>query len=423
MAIVTGSIERARLKYPDLDTSNLRVIGWGAGQHFRDYYPLLGQSLKLEYTICPNPENQGKHLYGVEVKPPDSLLKESPENVLIVIFSNHHSEVIHQIVDQYSDFRAVVAMDFNYDNATVIREYQSVAEMVPRMSFQRKLGHTPKFGIFVQGLAFPCTPAVLAWNRLRFPDAYQCMTTWDHLPDELLDRCRPWLDELILVPQPEHRGPKDHRNYVFRSARISLEHLAEKNIEFAIRCRSDNFLTGSIQSVVDKFFVKGRNKGKIALSLRGAWQYIPFHFSEKAMVARTKDMLDLWSVPEDPRHRIEVDTPRLTQSGKNHFQELRHHAGECYLWSHYAHQLGFPADTLQDSYRFAQSRLLALEPQMGWYSLRDVPLFNVQRDTSYGWSSQNWNRLFSDGEDALSRASEISSMDVSIDDFWQRKVG
>ena len=55
MSIVTGTLLRARLKYPDLDLSKVRLVGWGAGQFFQDFYPCVSEYLNLQYTICPYP--------------------------------------------------------------------------------------------------------------------------------------------------------------------------------------------------------------------------------------------------------------------------------------------------------------------------------------------------------------------------------
>lgn len=424
MAIVTGSIERARLKYPGLDTSNLRLIGWGAGQYFRDYYPFIAEHLDLQYTICPRPENHGKRIHGVDVRPPSALREESTENTLIVILALHYPEIMNQISEQHGKFRTVRSINFNDGSNASLDELQDLAGLLPGLSLQHPQSIQPKAGIFVQGLAFDFTPLILASHRLRFPSVHQCMVTWDHQPRELLDRCREWLDELILVPQPENLG-LFNRNAVLRSARIGAEHLAGKNIEFAVRCRSDNLLTGSIYEAINKFFSRGRNAGKIAASLSSSWQHVPFHFSEKTMVARTSDMLSLWSRAEDPRsaEEAEAEYKRASEAADGHFQTLAQTTFESYLWGDYAHRLGYPTETLMDSYRFAQARLLALEPHLTYQSLKFVPLFNVLRDAGYSFTLESWNRLLSDGEDALQRAEAVSRMKVNTAEYWQGKVG
>lgn len=424
MAIVTGSIERARFKYPDAELSGVRLIGWGAGQFFCDFYPSLSQHLKLQYTICPYPENQGKYIHGVEVRAPSALNDESLENTLIVVMANHGSEIMNQISRQFGAFRTVRALDLGFETADLLDELYDVQALLPTLEVKRQV-QSKKLGIFIQGLAFDCTPLVLAWNRLQFPSAYQCMVTWDHQSKELLDRCRLWLDELILVPQPTNMGFY-YRNAVLRSARLGIEHLAAQGIEYAVRCRSDNVLHGSIQKAINGLFSRGRNQGKIAVSLNASWQHVPFHFSEKAMLARTSDLLVLWSLPEDPRPDDWADSelsPTFELVPERHFQELSQYTFESFLWRGYAETLGYTTETLVESHDFARSRLLALEPYLNWYSLKFAPLFNVSRDTAYSFSPESWNRLFSDRDDAMQRAESVSRLELNSADFWRGRVG
>ncbi|HBO0857340.1 TPA: hypothetical protein RQ911_000724 [Pseudomonas aeruginosa] len=424
MSIVTGTLLRARLKYPDLDLSKVRLVGWGAGQFFQDFYPCVSEYLNLQYTICPYPENQGKRIHGVEVRAPSALEQESLEHTVIVVMANHFPEVMNQISQLHGRFRTVRAIDFDPGNAALLDEMQDIAELLPSLTMRRDLPSS-RMGIFVQGLAFDFTPLVLAWNRSHFPSAYQCMVTWDHQSSELLERCRPWLDELILVPQPENLGLMS-RNVILRSARLGVQHLADKGIEFAVRCRSDNILHGSLHQALNGLFSHGRNAGKIAVSLGASWQYMPFHFSEKAMIARTEDMLALWSLPEDPRPAdwaADELSDRLELSPERHYQELSQYTFESALWRDYARRLGFPVESLADSYRFAQARLLALEPYMSWYSLKFTALFNLERDTFYSFSAESWNRLFSDSDGALLRAEAASRLAMNSRDFWRGRVG
>ncbi|MGV8664355.1 hypothetical protein ACV357_35725, partial [Pseudomonas aeruginosa] len=71
---------RARLKYPDLDLSKVRLVGWGAGQFFQDFYTCVSEYLNLQSTICPYPANQGKRIRGGQVRAPAALEQESLEH-------------------------------------------------------------------------------------------------------------------------------------------------------------------------------------------------------------------------------------------------------------------------------------------------------------------------------------------------------
>ncbi|MCS8639648.1 hypothetical protein N1F67_18970, partial [Pseudomonas aeruginosa] len=143
-------------------------------------------------------------------------------------------------------------------------------------------------------------------------------------------------------------------------------------------------------------------------------------------IARTEDMLALWSLPEDPRPAdwaADELSDRLELSPERHYQELSQYTFESALWRDYARRLGFPVESLADSYRFAQARLLALEPYMSWYSLKFTALFNLERDTFYSFSAESWNRLFSDSDGALLRAEAASRLAMNSRDFWRGRVG
>ncbi|WP_343740671.1 WavE lipopolysaccharide synthesis family protein [Delftia tsuruhatensis] len=418
MAEIIGSLERVLLRYPDLDIAKLRVVGWGAGEFFKKYYPLISSRIKLEYTVCPWQENQGRVLNGAEVRSPEALMNEDPGNTLILVFSYDFSERLSEITyGEFRKFKVMRAVELDVGDVPLMDELQERQRLMDGLSMARSLKGTPKAGIFVQGLAFDFTPQVLAWNRMRFPSAYQCMVTWDHQPRELLDRCRPWLDALILVAQPENKG-RHNTNYIARSARLGVEHLAQKGIEYAVRCRSDNLLTGSsIHEAIQHFFAGGRNKGKIAIDLRSGWRHVPFHFSEKTMLARTEDMVRLWSVPEDRLSEADIE-----HSAGMHFQKLADVTMESYLWKSYARSLGFAAETLKDSYRFAHDRLLPINSRLDWFSYKFIPLFNVKMASEMCFRQSDWDEMMQDQEFALQRASDISALDVSVREFWQRKI-
>ena len=47
MALISGGLDRLKIKYPDLDIDKMKIIGWGAGQWFRDYFKMLNISIKI----------------------------------------------------------------------------------------------------------------------------------------------------------------------------------------------------------------------------------------------------------------------------------------------------------------------------------------------------------------------------------------
>lgn len=416
MAIVTGNLNRLLLKYPHLDMSKVRFVGWGAGQFFRYQYPYIKNQIKLEYTVCPKNINQGQTLLGVEVRSPDVLRHEPIDTTVVVIFAERHYDVMHALRDEFDDMLCVNACTLKDDVGliTEMEEFRQL-ELLPVV---RKWNKQPRIGIFIQGMAMQHTPYILAWNRFHYPDAYQCMVTWDHVESKLLDLCRPWVDELILVPPPLNPG-RLYLNAILRSARLGVEHLTDKGIEFAVRCRSDCVFSGSLHQVIERHFSRERNFGKIAVSIKG-WPLTPFMFSDKAMVARTPDMLKLWSMPEDIRSD---DHPDFKVLGSDNFQKLRLVVPECILWSRYASELGYKNVSLEDSYNFLRARLLPLEPDLNWTSLKFIPLFHINAHSNQWYSLDQWNDICTKYDDSLERAQALSRLDMSVDDFWLRKIG
>lgn len=415
MAKIRGAISRALLLYPDLDLRHTRLIGWGAGQWFRDYFPLI--NLPIEYTVCPNVENQGKVIHGINVESPERLKQESTSNVLVVIIASHAPEIMNQIRDGCGPYRTVRAIDFR-DNYPEIDEFKRFSEIFNELTFVRKPIDRADLGIFTQGPIFPYTPLTLAYQRLRNPSAYSCFVTWDHQSPEQIAACVPWVDSVLTIRQPENLG-LGNRNAILRSSRVGAEHLANEGIKYAVRCRSDAVINGSIYSALHEMYDDGtKNTGRIGVYLGASWKNIPFHFSDKFMIAQTKDMVELWSLSEDNRQADMFDF-----ANEDHFLSLRNVSWESHLWANYANRMGYATKDLADSYRFAHAKLIPLEPKVDMLSIKHIPLFNISFDNSYIPTSKWWKEMQGNLDSALIEANEISSMNLTVRDFMQGKVG
>ena len=117
------------LCYPDLQLDKVRLVGWGAGQAFRDYYPLLQDRIPVEYTVCPLPENHGKVINGVLVKSPQELMQEPKDEILVLIFAAHAPEIMQQIRYHYGNYRSIRALDFT-SHGPDLQEVQELAPLV-----------------------------------------------------------------------------------------------------------------------------------------------------------------------------------------------------------------------------------------------------------------------------------------------------
>jgi hypothetical protein len=141
MAIISGNLNRLPLKYPELDLSQLRFVGWGAGQFFNYQYPFLKDHLKLAYMVCPNPDNQGQTMLGLEVRSPDALRNEPIGTTVVVIFAERYYDVMHALRDQFDDLLCVNACSLEDDEALLMEmeEFRQL-EITPLV---RKWKHPP----------------------------------------------------------------------------------------------------------------------------------------------------------------------------------------------------------------------------------------------------------------------------------------
>lgn len=152
MSEVIGDLSRALLKYPHLVLENLNLIGWGAGQWFRDYFPLT--NLPLKYTVCPVLENQGKVISGISVKSPDSLINEDPRSTLVVIFSASSNEITNEIRRISPSLPCIPALNFGYQNVSAINSLQILKENMRGISYQNTVKEYSRIGFFTKGLYF-----------------------------------------------------------------------------------------------------------------------------------------------------------------------------------------------------------------------------------------------------------------------------
>lgn len=423
MAQVRGSLSRILLRYPDLQLDKVRLVGWGAGQNFRDYYPMVKDQAPVEYTVCPNVENHGKTIHGVLVKSPQELMQEPHDEILVLIFAAHSPEIMQQIRYHYGDYRNIRAIDFT-NRGPHLRELEALAPLVRDGAAFIKpkpaAGAAPaKVGIFLQGPVLDQTPLVLAHTRTKNPAAHLVFVTWKTESPEKIALCRPWVDDIVQLDLPEV-VIYDTRNYLVTACRAGAEAMARAGVDYVVRSRSDVIVTGSIYECIDRLFEDGnRNKGRIAIHLGTSWAYIPFHFSEKVLISRTEDMVDLWKVPMDfrPASFFQMDHQNT------HFLEFRHVSYENYVWTHYARSLGYAADTLEDAYRFARDKLVPFDKDLDVVGLKHYSLFEARFRPMFSPPLSWWDEMNRDFDSTMDRLSEIAASDMTSADFFQNRLG
>lgn len=417
MAIIYGDIKRLLIKYPEIDLKEIKFIGWGAGQWFKDYYSLL--NIDVSYTVCPREENVGKIINGIEVKSTASLRSEDPEKVCILIFASHHNEIMNQI-RAIGDFKCMRTIAFGMDGNTLAKELLSLQENINHIPICRGK-KTSSIGFFYQGPVFPYTELALAYQRKKYPDDYHCLVTNRNNPADALRKCARWVDEIIEIDEADRQG-YFVRNNMIRTAKTGARHLLENGCDYSVRVRSGNVVVGDVSDyITHNFGEEGNlNLGKIGFFMGWSWKNVPFHLSDAFMLARASDMANLWALDEDLRNPADPEF-QLTQ--QTHFSELRRISNENYLWESYAQRAGFPVETMKDYLDFMVKKILPLEPRLTTHSLKHLPIFNMDHDTKISPDIQWWDSLNKNFDLELQRGQARLDMNFTVEDHWSARVG
>lgn len=417
MAILHGGLSRIAIRYPNIDADNIKIVAWGAGQLFRDLYPLAG--ITAEYTICPTSENQGKIIHDLEVKSPEFLKEnEDPENILILIFSASFVEVTHQI-GNLGKFRSIPAIEYGMQSNDIVDELLLLQKNIHLVPPRKE--HFSEIGFFTQGPIFPFTELALAYQRYHYPNDYHCFATDAGQSPEALSRCARWVDEIIEVPLPEFPGPL-RRNYMIRTARAGAENIQRKGIKYSVRLRSGNVSIGNVRKYIQNTFGHHGNyhSGRIGFHMGWTMRNIPFQISEAFMIARADEMAMLWSIDEDQR---QDNDPSLSFSPEMHFSELARSTNENYVWSNYAKKIGLPHSTIEDHLQFMREKLVPLEPELTTYSLKYTPLFGMEFDSNINPDKDWWDNLVNNSGHTNHRVLEIIKRNTSMAEYYARKAG
>lgn len=416
MAIIHGGISRINVKFPDIDLKKIKFIAWGAGQVFRDFYSLL--EVEVAYTICPIPENQGKIINGIEVKPPEVLLSEDIDSVFIIIFSTATIQISHHI-NKFGRFKSIAAMEYGVFSHAILEELALLQKNIdcvppPKKSYS-------EIGFFTQGPIFPFTEIALAYQRFKYPNDFHCLVTDQGQSTDLLSKCARWVDEVIEVAPPDTPGPL-RRNYMIRTAKIAAQRLYQRGFKYTVRLRSGNIALGDIRSFINKNFGNNGeyNPGKIGFHVGWTLRNIPFWISEAFMVARSEDMLNLWDVEEDSRTGSE---PSLRIAPDMPYSEFIRLSNEHYIWADYAKRLGSPNVSIEDSLNFMKDKLIPMEPEINTYCIKYLPLFNVEFDNCAIPDERWWNNLKQNFDHELQRSKNIFNGKYTLNDHFTNRIG
>jgi hypothetical protein len=414
MAYVYGGLDRIKLKFPDLDLKKMRLIGWGAGQYFTDYFPHTG--LNLEYTICPYPENQNKVINGIKVRDPSALNTESTENILIVVFSASWPLIFKQI-HEIKSFKVIAGVGFN-DNISLINKLINFQQTFKHFNIavESKFKLNKSLGIFTQGPITDQTELCLAHTKINFPNYYNCFITDEGQDANKLEKCRKWCDELIIVQKPLKNTSYLNTNLMLRTCKIGAEHIYTKGFKYSLRLRSDSILHGDIEESIN--LLEEDNQKKICIADNG-WKHLPFHFSDMLMMGNSEEILKVWSCPEDPRP---CNHPEFNPDNKSHFSKIEGVAPECYIWKTYAASRGMSNKTIEDSILFAKNCLSSFKGHLNFFSIKAIPFFSLKFNESPNTDESWWNEVYGNTSRLITDEKRIFDSAWTIEDFFKNRV-
>ena len=411
--IYRGGLERAKLVYPNLDLNNLKLIGWGAGQSFTDYFPWT--ELNLAYTVCPYQKEVGLTLHGVHVRSPDVLKNEDPANTLIIVFSSFLSEIYKQL-RAYGQFRVVNAVGFSTEESD-IDSFKEWLKVFPYFKLERPRPIAASIGIFTQGPITELSPACLARHKALYPEALHVLVADADAHPAQIEACSPWVDNVVFVPRPDNPSCLN-KNLMIRSCRYGAHSLVQEGVNYSVRVRTDALLTGSIYKAVEAL-ERSQTDGAVCITGNG-WKHIPFHFSDMLMIARSEDLLALWSCPEDLRPH---DHPDFQLAPGDGYQNIRRVAPESYIWECYAQSLGRQSKTLVDSYAFAKEFIVPLHDSFGHILMKYLPMFQINLDRGFHADLDWWSHIKNDFHVASRHARRLELSNFTVADFYKARVG
>lgn len=428
-----SGLQRARLRYPDIDLDRCKLIGWGAGYQFENVYPQL--DMKLDYTVCvweieTGQIKEGDTKCGIQVHHADRLRDENPDNVLIVVFSGKWFDCMRQI-PAYGRFKVIRAMDEHEESEDMEGALQQFFAGPPAAAPSHALAGS--IGLVVQGQVLAhITPMVLAANRQKFPFATLVLSTWDNTPAALLDACAPYVDEIVTSPLPARPGA--FNAFMQRdSTRAGLAAVASRGVKYAFKTRTDQSIVGAVdvENLLElaRHPVVGKDAGareRIVFCPQWSWRFIPFHLTDQLQFGRVEDLLEFWHCRDDsilclaslepsaPANHLAIATPEGCFT-------------RCYL-----RRIGVDYELTLASYWQIVAERFALMPATGllilnWkaIALFDLPIQDDNRSRALVnpvslvtfWRSADWRDLLENRTLFESLAGAVDRLGLTVSDY------
>jgi hypothetical protein len=173
--------------------------------------------------------------------------------------------------------------------------------------------------------------------------------------------------------------------------------------------------------VLDKYFTRARNRSKIAITVGFAWKNVPFHFSDRLMVGHTSSLMSAWAINE---FEYNLDFSNFIEDYGNYsLRDMCKISPECLFWRDFARRLNRPSVNLLDSFEFARSTLLPLEPLLTHKAIKLQSLFDLKFDNNISFDADSWGGLYTDFDDFREHAEFIDNNGFALRDLLQKKIG
>ncbi|MCB1772765.1 MAG: hypothetical protein KDI88_04050 [Gammaproteobacteria bacterium] len=362
-----------------------KLVGWGTGSTFERYFTRM--HIRLEYLVDNDPERWGDSRHGIPVMDPGTLLAESPDDVVVIIYSAFATDIKRQL-ESHGPYLVVNAEDVSLapDSLAVVERFDSRFDALTRTpeSATRVPAIGKRAGIVVQGPVLEAsTPKVLAQLRILYPTATIVLSTWVDTAADLLDLIRPHCDAVLQTAPPSFGGGWN-RNYQLVSTLAGLEHAKSLGVEVVLKLRSDAVIGNAelfdlyprVAATYDDRVARSFGmRGRLFIPETYTKKYIMYHYADILMLGHIDDVIRYWETPSDSRSITSSDsswgeTP-LSRIGTDGLLP------ECHFATRFLQRIGWPVQgTIEDSWSALRDLFVVMDDSWfdGFWFKRPHPL-------------------------------------------------
>ena len=246
------------------------------------------------------------------------------------------------------------------DSFITIRSRSKLLKTTYRSSVNRDYND---FAILIQGPEVRenrFTIETLKLYRFHFPSVNIIWSTWvDALSDEAIDICQ---DLDINLCLKERKGPDlgyGSTNMQLESCKNGLKFIAEKNITYTFKTRSDQryynkSILGFLESIHKDYNLiypvnkASRQRGRIITMSFDSFLYRLYGLSDMMHFGYTEDVYKYWDSDYDTRQFVDSELIQKSQINQMEYSKLR--LCEVYLMTEFLKRVGFQIEWDLNSY-------------------------------------------------------------------------